>query len=59
MKKCMGKNSYESERAAKRVRNIREHRSQELRVYACPYCYKWHLTSLKKWEKPTHGERDD
>lgn len=51
MKQCNGKNCYESEREARRVRNLRERLVQKLRVYQCDLCHYWHLTSEEKHEK--------
>lgn len=50
--KCQwgGKTMYESERAAKIARNTvgkSGHNVNEMRIYQCPNCYKYHFTSRK------------
>lgn len=50
--KCNDKIAYESEKRAKQVRNtIGKSRNKKLRVYKCPHCFQWHLTSnITKYE---------
>lgn len=40
-----GKVSFGSERAAKRVRGLVGRQKKGLRVYRCPNCYQFHITS--------------
>jgi hypothetical protein len=44
---CNGKNSYHTSREAEEVRqtNLASGRVSYLRVYRCPHCFHWHLTS--------------
>ena len=56
METCNGKNTYESQQAAKRVRNRREKDVSKLRVYQCDICYGYHLT---KHYKKDWGNRND
>lgn len=44
-----GKVAYQSENAAKKARIAmgRNLNVNDLRVYQCPNCYKWHFTSRK------------
>ena len=50
---CDNKKAYGSEREAKRVRKlVGRTRSTKLRVYPCPMCHKWHLTSAPKFDSP-------
>ena len=47
---CHGKRSYGKEEA-RRVKKYREERGSEwLRVYECPVCHGWHLTSKMKFK---------
>ena len=47
---CDGKNIYISEHKAKAIRNsVYKKRTKRLRVYYCPKCFGWHLTSEPKW----------
>lgn len=50
MKTCPygGKVSYPSEHAAKEARIRRGHHVENLRIYKCPNCYKFHLSSHKR-----------
>ncbi len=51
--KCINKNIYKSEHEAKNVRRaVLKARNRQIRIYQCPKCFGWHLTSEKKWEKP-------
>lgn len=46
-----GKTSYPSENAAKVARNTAQKygsNTQEMRIYKCPNCYKYHFTSRKQ-----------
>ena len=44
--KCNGKNIYESEHEARKVREAAYKRStKKLRIYWCGSCFGWHLTS--------------
>ncbi len=46
---CLGKIRYRSEKDPSLARRkIRRHRDTVLRVYECPHCGGWHLTSQKK-----------
>jgi hypothetical protein len=47
MEDCNGKRTYRSETEAKRIRNIREKDVSHMRVYQCPFCWGWHLTSAR------------
>lgn len=48
---CNGKNCYHSEHEAKSVRKaVGKKRSVRLRVYKCPECHYYHLTSTEKCE---------
>lgn len=48
--RCLKKTPYGSFREAERVMNkSSEERGKELRVYQCPDCGYWHLTSKKLW----------
>lgn len=45
---CNGKKRYKSEKHAKKVKMLREHAVTRLRIYKCPVCFDFHLTSLVK-----------
>lgn len=56
---CNGKQSYDSERAAKRVRNIREKDVSRLRVYQCDDCFRFHLTkSFNRFNRLDKEEKE-
>lgn len=45
--KCQEKNAYPSRSMAERAmhKRMRDNRTLELRVYCCPVCGHWHMTS--------------
>lgn len=45
---CNGKVRYESEKAAKKMRNIRGKSVENLRVYYHDLCHGYHLTKERK-----------
>lgn len=46
MQQCRGKNKYKSEHLAKIVKcYVLKQRSRKIRIYNCPICFAWHLTS--------------
>lgn len=43
---CGRKAGYQNARAAHQAANVyEERRGEPLRVYRCPFCTRWHLTS--------------
>lgn len=47
---CERKNQYESVHAAKeQIQRIHKRLTVKLRIYKCPYCYYFHLTSKAKF----------
>ena len=49
---------YPSRRAAKKAARIRaDHSGEALRVYACPDCGRWHMTSNVSRDKPAPSPR--
>lgn len=57
MIQCNGKNQYKSEHEARSVKQtVLRKRSRQLRVYKCPHCHSWHLTSEPKWDKPENED---
>ena len=53
METCNGKNKYGSEHEAKNVRRaVLKARNRQIRIYQCPKCHGFHLTSEPKWHEP-------
>ena len=45
---CDGKKVYDSEKEVRGVRKwVGERRDKDMRIYKCPRCFGWHITSLK------------
>lgn len=45
VRSCIGKKKYSSAQFARYVADKAERRGRPLRVYHCPTCDRWHLTS--------------
>lgn len=55
---CNGKNKY-SKHEARRIRILRtKSGASNLRVYECPKCFTWHLTSTQRFDYPPEKEKN-
>ena len=49
-RRCVGKTAFHTRQAArKRARELRRETGRRYRVYRCPLCSRWHLTT-KPWK---------